>query len=86
MQLLRQDLTELFISRGEDWSKDAVYTALKKKGTDLAELERAQNLKPGTMRNVFYRTCPAYEQAIAGAIGVEPSVIWPGRYRNKSSY
>ncbi|AGR57639.1 transcriptional regulator [Salmonella enterica subsp. enterica serovar Vitkin] len=85
MQLLRQDLTDLFIRQGSDWSKDAIYTALKNKGVDLAELERLQNLKPGTMRNAFYRACPAYEQVIAQAIGVEPAVIWPSRYQPKNS-
>ncbi len=85
MQLLRQDLTDLFIRQGSDWSKDAIYTALKNKGVDLAELERLQNLKPGTMRNTFYRACPAYEQVIAQAIGVEPAVIWPSRYQPKNS-
>ncbi|EAS1751538.1 transcriptional regulator [Salmonella enterica] len=85
MQLLRQDLTDLFIRRGRDWSRDAIYTALKNKGADLADLERIHDLKPGTMRNVFYRACPAYEQAIAQAIGVEPAVIWPSRYQPKSS-
>ncbi|EAN3292265.1 transcriptional regulator [Salmonella enterica] len=85
MQLLRQDLTDLFIRWGCDWSKDAIYAALKNKGVELTDLERAQNLKPGTMRNAFYRVCPAYEQAIAQAIGVEPAVIWPSRYQPKSS-
>lgn len=85
MQLSAQDLLRLFICQGSDWSKDAIYTALKNRGVELSDLERIQNLKPGTMRNTFYRACPAYEQAIAQAIGIEPAVIWPSRYQHKSS-
>ncbi|WP_370558593.1 helix-turn-helix domain-containing protein [Edwardsiella tarda] len=84
MQLSRQDLTDLFVRRGQDWSAKAIYAALDNKGADMAALERAQDLKPGSMRNVFYRPCPGYERAIAGVIGVEPDVIWPSRYRNKN--
>lgn len=86
MQLSRQDLTDLFVRRGQDWSAKAIYAALENKGADIAALERAQGLKPGSMRNVFYRPCPGYELTIAGVIGVEPGVIWPSRYRNKSPH
>ncbi|EEZ5537880.1 transcriptional regulator [Shigella sonnei] len=85
MQLSKQDLTDLFIRPGQDWSAKAIYAALDNKGADMAALERAQDLKPGSMRNVFYRPCPGYERVIAGAIGVEPYVIWPSRYQNKST-
>ncbi|HBD5151527.1 TPA: transcriptional regulator, partial [Escherichia coli] len=39
MQLLRQDLTDLFVRRGHDWSAMAIQTALKNKGIDLPSLE-----------------------------------------------
>lgn len=84
MQLSRQYLADLFVRRGQDWSAKTIYAALDNSGVDMAALERAQNLKPGSMRNVFYRPCPGYERTIAGAIGVEPDVIWPSRYRNKN--
>ncbi|EEX3085223.1 helix-turn-helix domain-containing protein [Escherichia coli] len=85
MQLLRQDLTDLFVRRGHDWSAMAIQTALKNKGIDLPSLEKAQGLKPGSMRNVFYRPCSKYEQVIARAVGVTPDVIWPSRYLHETS-
>ncbi|NUH53987.1 UNVERIFIED_ORG: Nlp family transcriptional regulator [Citrobacter freundii] len=85
MQLLRQDLTDLFVRRGHDWSAMAIQTALKNKGVDIPTLEKAQGLRPGSMRNVFYRPCSKYEQAIAEAVGVAPHVIWPSRYSHKTS-
>ncbi|BDI41073.1 transcriptional regulator [Escherichia coli] len=86
MQLSRQDLTDLFVRRGQDWSSKAIAAALDNKGVDITTMERVRGLKPGAMRNVFYRRVPAYESAIAEAIGVEPEVIWPSRYRNKNPH
>lgn len=85
MQLLKQDLLSLFIREGQDWSPDAIQTALKRKGVKLSSLERIKGVKPGTMRNVFYRKCPAYQQEIADLIGVPPSLIWPSRYESSNS-
>ncbi|EAB9750774.1 transcriptional regulator [Salmonella enterica subsp. enterica serovar Newport] len=84
MQLSRQDLTNLFIRHGQDWSSKTIAAALDNKGVDVATLERMRGLKPGAIRNVFYRHVPAYESAIAEVIGVAPELIWPSRYRNKN--
>lgn len=75
MQLSRQDLTHLFVREGHDWSSKAIYTALEQRGADLSSLEISNGLKPGTMRNVFYRSYPKVEEIIAQVIGVEPCVI-----------
>lgn len=80
MQLSRQDLTHLFVREGHDWSSKAIYAALEQRGLDLTMLETVNGLKPGTMRNVFYRPYPRVEEIIAQEIGVEPYVIWPSRY------
>ena len=32
MQLLKQDLTDLFVRRGHDWSAKAIQTALENRG------------------------------------------------------
>lgn len=80
MQLSRQDLTHLFVREGHDWSSKAIYAALEQHGLDLTVLETENGLKPGTMRNVFYRSYPRVEEIIAQVIGVEPYVIWPSRY------
>ncbi|MGL5343538.1 MAG: helix-turn-helix domain-containing protein [Plesiomonas sp.] len=86
MQLSRQDLASLFVRQGQDWSVKAISAALENQGTDVATLERSQGLKPGSMRNVFYRPCSKYEQVIAGAVGVPPELIWPSRYANKNPH
>ncbi|MGK5615927.1 helix-turn-helix domain-containing protein [Proteus mirabilis] len=86
MQLSRQDLTHLFVREGHDWSSKAIYTALEQRGEDLSSLEIAYGFKPGTMRNVFYRSYPKVEEIIAHAIGVEPHVIWPSRYDMKPHF
>ncbi|EBE8910995.1 transcriptional regulator [Salmonella enterica subsp. enterica serovar Gaminara] len=85
MQLSTQELLALFIREGQDWTPDAIQTALKRKGVNVSSLERIKGMKPGTMRNVFYRKCPAYQQEIADLIGVPPSVIWPSRYKDSNS-
>ena len=85
MQLLRQDLTDLFVHRGHDWSAKAIQTALENRGVDLTSLEKELGLKRGSMRNVFYRPCYRYEQIIAHAVGVTPDVIWPSRYLHETS-
>ncbi|EAT1445995.1 transcriptional regulator [Salmonella enterica] len=85
MQLSTQDLLSLFIREGEDWSAKAIHTALESKGVDVASMERIKGVRPGAIRNVFYRKCPAYQQEIADLIGVPPSVIWPSRYQGKNT-
>ncbi|HGG6424507.1 TPA: transcriptional regulator [Salmonella enterica subsp. enterica serovar Kottbus] len=85
MQLSTQELLALFIREGEDWSPEVVQAALKRKGMKVSSLERIKGVKPGTVRNVFYRKCPAYEQEIADLIGVPPSLIWPSRYKSSNS-
>ncbi|HHR4051838.1 TPA: helix-turn-helix domain-containing protein [Salmonella enterica] len=85
MKLSRQASGNLFIREGCDWSAKAIYAALENKGVDLPDLEKELGLKSGSMRNVFYRQCRKYESVIAGKIGVEPALIWPSRYPEKSS-
>ncbi|EEP9437651.1 helix-turn-helix domain-containing protein [Salmonella enterica subsp. enterica serovar Bispebjerg] len=85
MQLSTQELLSLFIREGQDWSPKAIQTALESKGVDVASLERIKGVRPGTVRNVFYRNCPAYQKEIADLIGIPPSLIWPSRYESSNS-
>lgn len=82
MQLLKQDLTHLFIDFGRDWESDAILTALKKRGVSIKEIEEKMGVRKNCARNVFYRPYPKVEEIIAEAIGVEPHVIWPSRYQS----
>ena len=65
----------------QDWHRADVIAALKKKGTSVTALSRLQGLAPGTLANALRFPWPKGEQIIADAIGVEPKVIWPSRYK-----
>jgi len=80
MQFSRQDLTDLFVKPGCDWSSRAIITALGVKGLTLADLEEELGLGHNSIRNVFYREVERYQEAIAEAIGIDAAVIWPSRY------
>lgn len=80
MQLLRQDMANLFVAEGQDWSSKAIIAALDRQGVSLTDLETELGVGKNAIRNVFYRKCGRYEEAIAVKIGVPPSVIWPSRY------
>lgn len=80
MQLLRQDMANLFVCAGQDWSSKAIIAALDRKGVSLSDLENELGVGKNAIRNVFYRKCGRYEDAIAEKIGVSPELIWPSRY------
>lgn len=80
MRLLEQDMASLFVVKGQDWSSKAIIAALDRQGVSLSDLENELGVGRNAIRNVFYRRCGRYEEAIASKIGVEPSLIWPSRY------
>ena len=80
MQLLKQDMANLFVHAGRDWSSKAIIAALDRQGVNLRDIEKELSLKESSIRNVFYRKCGRYEEAIAQKIGIAPEVIWPSRY------
>lgn len=84
MQLPRQDVLNLFITEGQNWSSRLIIEALARQGFSLDDLEGELGLKKNSIRNVFYRPCERYEEAIAEKIGVGPEVIWPRRYLSDS--
>lgn len=82
MQLPRQDLTDLFVEPGCDWSSKTIIAALERKGLAPADIEAQLGLGYNSIRNVFYREVPRYQEAIAQAIGIDAAIIWPSRYRS----
>ncbi|MGL3099495.1 helix-turn-helix domain-containing protein [Enterobacter asburiae] len=60
MQLLRQDMTSLFVTEGQDWSSKAIIAALDRQGVSLGDLENELGLGKNALRNVFYRKCGRY--------------------------
>ncbi|MGL9774015.1 MAG: helix-turn-helix domain-containing protein [Sodalis sp. (in: enterobacteria)] len=83
MQLPRQDMTSLFVDVGHDWSSKAIITALDKKGFSLRTLKLKLGLRENSIRNVFHRRVNCYQQTIAQAIRVNPTVVWPSRYHRE---
>ncbi|MFX2607033.1 helix-turn-helix domain-containing protein [Enterobacter mori] len=73
-------MASLFVTEGQDWSSKAIIAALDRQGVSLSDLENELGVGKNAIRNVFYRKCGRYEEAIAEKIGVAPSVIWPSRY------
>lgn len=68
----------------EDMHQAMIVAKLRMAGKPLSELSRQSGLKPNSLRNVFYRSVPKYEQIIADALGLEPSDIWPSRYSDRN--
>lgn len=62
------------------WHHADIIAGLRKKGTNLAALSRANGLSSSTLANALTRPWPKGEYLIADALGVHPSVIWPERY------
>lgn len=63
-----------------DWHPADIISALKKSGTNMRALSKANGYSRDGLRNALYRPYPKAERIIAKAIGVEPSEIWVSRY------
>ena len=63
-----------------DWHPADIVAAIRKAGTSLSALGRANGLANTTLRNALDKPYPRAEQIIASAIGVTPEEIWPSRY------
>ena len=69
----------------DDWHKEDILAAIRKKGTSLAELGRHHGYeKAGALYNVFTRPYPKVERIIATFLELEPKQIWPSRYHKPS--
>ncbi|MEQ1966777.1 helix-turn-helix domain-containing protein [Xenorhabdus nematophila] len=69
-----------------NWSKNKVEEQLGKNGQSLRSLRDKFNYLSGyrycLFNSVFKKPFPKSEWIIANAIGVEPPIIWPSRYKN----
>lgn len=77
---MRSNQTEKKVPVVEDWHQADIIAELKKAGTNMSALSRANGFARDTLRNALYRSYPTAEKIIADAIGVEPKEIWPSRY------
>ena len=67
-------------SANVDWHRADVIAGLKKKGTTMSALSRANGLASTTLSNALRFPWPKGERSIAEALGLEPRDIWPSRY------
>lgn len=69
----------------QDWHRQDVMSAIRKREFTLAELARINGCKPATAYNVFHRPYPRIERIIAHFLEMEPQDIWPSRYANRTT-
>ncbi|MGL5800403.1 MAG: helix-turn-helix domain-containing protein [Plesiomonas sp.] len=63
-----------------DWHRVDIVAALHKQGVTMRNLSLDAGLAADTLKNALCRPYPKGERIIAGALGVNPDVIWPSRY------
>ena len=68
-------------TKERDWHPADVIAALHKAGWSLRRLALAHGLRPGTFNAALTRSYPHAENAIAQALGLPVSAIWPERER-----
>ncbi|MNF28245.1 DNA-binding transcriptional regulator Nlp [compost metagenome] len=68
----------------EDWSRGRILEAVRERGMSMRKLSEESGRKPATLYNAL-RTDEYVlgEQIIAEFLGVDPSEIWPSRYRRR---
>ncbi|MBK5962160.1 hypothetical protein CCR97_28800 [Rhodoplanes elegans] len=71
--------------RRRKWDRHAIKAELHRRGLTLVGIARAAGLEPSATRVALRRRNTNGEQAIATALGVEPSVLWPERYSELGS-
>jgi Ner family transcriptional regulator len=63
-----------------DWHTIDIVAALHKRGYTMRKLSVQAGLRPDTLKNALNRSYPKGERIIAGALNIEPALIWPSRY------
>lgn len=69
----------------QDWHRQDVLAAIRKKGISVAELARQNGYEnPTTFYNVFKVPYPKVERIVAAFLELPPEEIWPSRYEGKT--
>ena len=66
--------------RRRSWDRHAIKAELHRRGLTLVGVAHDAGLEPSATRVALRRRHYGGERAIAAALGVEPSVLWPERY------
>lgn len=67
-----------------DWHPEIIKAEIHKRGLSLRALSLEAGYSKDSPKTVLRTPCRPYQQIIANALGVEPEVIWPSRYRTAS--
>ncbi|MBK5957435.1 Nlp family transcriptional regulator [Rhodoplanes elegans] len=67
--------------RRRTWDRHAIKAEVHRRGLTLIGISLAAGLEPSACGVALRRRNVRGERAIAAALGVEPSVLWPERYR-----
>lgn len=64
-----------------DWHPEDIKAAIRKRGSTLAELARAEGISKQVLSMVLQgRASARDEKAIAKFLSLKPATIWPSRY------
>ena len=67
----------------QDWHREDIKAALRKRGITMAELaRRAGYSTANSLRTVFDRKWPKAQRIVAAALDITPQEIWPSRYHD----
>lgn len=68
----------------EDWSRGRILEAVREQGMSMRKLSERSGRKPATLYNALrFEDYVLGEQIIAEFLGVDPSDIWPSRFRRR---
>ncbi|MDQ2084556.1 helix-turn-helix domain-containing protein [Xanthobacteraceae bacterium Astr-EGSB] len=67
------------------WDRHAIKAEVHRRGLTLLGIAQAAGLEPSACKVALRRRNYRGEAAIAAALGIDPSVLWPDRYRRPVS-
>ncbi|MCX8957190.1 DNA-binding protein [Erwinia psidii] len=67
-----------------DWHPEDIKSEIHKRGLSFSELSRRNGYAAGSLKTVLRTPCRPYQQIVADALGVQPELIWPSRYKTES--
>lgn len=68
------------MARKQDWHKEDIKAAIRKRGVTLEDLALANGYARSTVRATLIQPSPNVQALIAEFLGVTPQEIWPSRY------
>lgn len=75
--------TKLDAPQNADWHPADVVAAMRKAGWSLRKLSMHHGYSPNALNHALRLRWPKAQRLIADALGIEPEVIWPSRYKGK---